>query len=242
MTGLFETMLAIGGRIVQCEEHFARLARSARELQLPAPDEEKFRAAIARAVLSHEENVSREPPLTLTLSPPLRGEGTEAAVRCIYEDGLFSATAGPIPTITLRRREGARVVTLDRSIVRDQPSHKLTSYITSRPAIPDGAEEALFVDRQGHILEGTTTNVFAVASDSLITARDAILPGIVRAWVIAHAVKVIERPPTIEELRAGSFLTSSLTLLAPIVTIDGVACAAPGREFARLRATYEARR
>jgi branched-subunit amino acid aminotransferase/4-amino-4-deoxychorismate lyase len=237
MTGLFETMLAIGGRVVQREEHFARLARSARELQLPAPDEEKFRAAIAGVVLSDKENASREPPLTLTLSPPLRGEGT-VAVRCIYEKGHFTATAGPIPPITLRRRTGAHVVTLDRSIVRDQPSYKLTSYMTSRPAIPDGADEALFVDGDGHILEGTTTNVFAIAGATLITAPDSILPGIVRAWVIEHATNVIERPPTIEELRAGSFLTSSLTLLAPIVMLDGVACETPGDEFEKLRLTY----
>ncbi len=213
MTGLFETMLAIGGRVVQREEHFARLARSARELGMPAPDELEFRAAIADVLRSDDE----------------------LAVRCIYENARFTATAGPIPPVTLRRREGAHVVTLGRRVIRDQPSHKLTSYITSRPAIPDGADEALFVDARGHVLEGTTTNVFAVAGEKLITAGEAILPGIVRAWVIEHAANVIERPPTVEELHAGSFLTSSLTLLAPIVRVDGVACEGPGRVFETLR-------
>jgi branched-subunit amino acid aminotransferase/4-amino-4-deoxychorismate lyase len=218
MTGLFETMLAIGGRVVQREEHFARLARSARELGLAAPDEAEFRTAIDRAVRSDEE----------------------MAVRCIYEDAQFTATSGPIPIVTLHRREGAHVVTLDRGVVRDRPSHKLTSYLTLRPAIPAGANEALFVDGRGHILEGTTTNVFAIAGETLITARDAVLPGIVRAWVIEHATKVIQRRPTIAELHAGSFLTSSLTPLAPIVTLDGVACEPPGQVFMRLREMYEA--
>jgi branched-chain amino acid aminotransferase len=218
MTGLFETMLAVGGRVVQREEHFARLARSARELGLPEPDEEEFVAAIASAVRSEDE----------------------MAVRCIYDAGKFTATAGAIPPVTLRRRGGAHVVTLDRGVVRDRPSHKLTSYIMSRPAIPGGADEALFVDGSGGILEGTTTNVFAVAGETLITAGDSILPGIVRAWVIAHAPSVIERPPTIAELHAGSFLTSSLTPLAPIVTVDGAACEAPGRTFEELLQMYEA--
>lgn len=216
MTGLFETMLATRGHVVQRDEHFARLARSARELGLPAPDEEEFRAAVAGVVRSEDE----------------------IAVRCVYERGRFTATAGPIPAVTLRRRHGAHVVTLDRGVVRDRPSHKLTSYITSRPAIPDGAEEALFVDEQGQILEGTTTNVFAIAGETLITAGDAILPGIVRAWVIEHAPNVIERRPTIAELHAGSFLTSSLTPLAPIVAVDGVACEPPGRVFRELREMY----
>lgn len=216
MTGLFETMLAIGGRVVQRDEHFARLARSARELGLPTPDEEEFRSAVAGAVRSEEE----------------------MAVRCIYEDGKFTATTGPIPIVTLHRRDGAHVVTLGPAVVRDRPSHKLTSYLTSRPAIPAGANEALFVDGRGHILEGTTTNVFAIAGETLITARDAVLPGIVRAWVIEHATKVIQRRPTVAELRAGSFLTSSLTPLAPIVTLDGVACRPPGRVFVELRQMY----
>jgi branched-chain amino acid aminotransferase len=215
MTGLFETMLAIGGRVVQREEHFARLARSANELGLPAPDEEEFRAAVASAVRSEEE----------------------MAVRCIYENTRFTATAGPIPIVTLHRRDGAHVVTLDHSVVRDRPSHKLTSYLKSRPAIPAGANEALFVDGRGHVLEGTTTNVFAIAGETLITARDNILPGIVRAWVIEHA-EVIQRRPTVAELRAGSFLTSSLTPLAPIVTLDGVGCEPPGQVFVELREKY----
>jgi branched-subunit amino acid aminotransferase/4-amino-4-deoxychorismate lyase len=220
MTGLFETMLAVGGRVVQRDEHFARLARSARELGLGTPDEEEFRAAIDRAVRSEEE----------------------IAVRCIYENARFTATARPIPPLTLRRRQGAHVVTLERGVVRERPSHKLTSYITSRPAIPNGADEALFVDGRGHILEGTTTNVFAIAGETLITARDGILPGIVRAWVIEHTPNVIERCPTIAELHAGSFLTSSLTPLAPIVTVEGVGCEPPGNEFARLRQMYQTQR
>ena len=216
MTGLFETMLAVHGGVVQREEHFARLARSARELGLPTPEEEEFRSAVAGVVRSEEE----------------------MAVRCIYENARFTATAGPIPIVTLHRREGAHVATLGPGVARDRPSHKLTSYLTSRPAIPAGANEALFVDGHGHILEGTTTNVFAIAGETLITARDAVLPGIVRAWVIEYATKVIQRRPTIAELRAGSFLTSSLTPLAPIVTVDGVACESPGRVFVELRERY----
>jgi branched-subunit amino acid aminotransferase/4-amino-4-deoxychorismate lyase len=140
----------------------------------------------------------------------------------VYENGRFTAETFPVPPITMRRRAGARVVTLDRAIVREQPRHKLVSYMTSRPAIPHDAEEALFVDAKGNVLEGTTTNVFAVAGDTLITASEGILPGIMRAVVLAEAKRVIERPPTIEELLAGSFLTSSLTLIAPIVSVNGV--------------------
>jgi len=245
MTGLFETMLVVRGQVFQIDEHFARLSTSAEALGFPLPDEDAFRAVISHAV--------RE-----------IGSIDEAALRCLYVEDLSApqrfgvrrlaaafrteqqkgwqllASTGPIPPVTLRRRKGAHVVTLDRAVSRDQPTHKLTSYITSRPDIPAGADEALFVDRDGHVLEGTTTNVFAIDGSTLITAPvgAGILPGIVRGWVLENASNVIERPPTIDELRAGSFLTSSLTLFAPIVTLDGMACVQPGRAFEQLRKLY----
>jgi branched-subunit amino acid aminotransferase/4-amino-4-deoxychorismate lyase len=180
----------------------------------------------------------------------------EAALRCLYvcagtdiADAAawrLTATAAPISPTTLARREGARVITLDRHVARALPQHKMTSYAASivglREAIARGADEGLFVDQRGRILEGTNTNVFAIVDNTtLVTApiRSGILPGIVRASVLGAAARlelnVIERPPTIEELEGGSFLTSSLTLLAPIRRIDGRRCMAPGRVFGSLR-------
>jgi branched-subunit amino acid aminotransferase/4-amino-4-deoxychorismate lyase len=231
--GLFETMLVVRGRVVQGAEHFARLAESARVLGFPPPEARAFSRAIARAANQVKT-------------------WDEAALRCIYVQDVagwrLAATAGAIPPTTLRRRKGARVITLDRSLSRALPHHKLTSYAASviglRRAVASGAEEGLFVDGRGRILEGTATNVFALDGARLITtpARAAIFPGIVRAWVLEQArrvgLNVIERAPTVEELRRGSFLTSSLTLLAPIVKLDGLACERPGRAFHELRRSY----
>jgi branched-subunit amino acid aminotransferase/4-amino-4-deoxychorismate lyase len=237
--GLFETMLVRRGQVFQLEEHFRRLAASAHALQFPLPAEKVFRDAIGQAA-GTVANLD------------------EAALRCLYiatgkelaagRSWQLLATTGPIPATTLRRRKGARVITLDRSLSRSLPGHKLTSYAASvvglRMAIAAGADEGLFVDGRGAILEGTATNVFAMDGAKLITTpvRAGILPGIVRAWVLEHAagagLEVIERKPTVAELRRGSFLTSSLTTLAPIVRIDGLPCARPGSFLARLRRRF----
>lgn len=221
--GLFETMLVVGGQAFALPEHFRRMADSAEALGFPPPTERAFRSAVARAVRSVDE---------------------ECALRCVYAEDTarwrLVATTFPIPATTLRRRNGARVITLDRSLVRSLPQHKLTSYATSiiglRQAMDAGADEGLFVDRRGRVLEGTTTNVFAIDGETLITARDGVLPGIMRAWVIEHASRVVYRAPTTDELRNGSFLTSSLTGLAAITMIDDVRCAPPGMAFVKLRA------
>jgi branched-subunit amino acid aminotransferase/4-amino-4-deoxychorismate lyase len=219
--GLFETMLVVEGRVIQLEEHLQRMLHSAGVLGMRRPREQTFRDVVARVAV-------------------------DGAVRCVWMDGRLTATAMPIPEATLRRRRGAHVVTFARSVRREAPVHKLTSYLAALPALREnlgaGNDEGLFVDRRGRILEGTTTNVFAIDGTTLITAplRAGILPGIVRAWVVENAATVIERPPTVDELRGGSFLTSSLTPLAAIRTIDGRPCTPPGPAFTKLRRLYRA--
>lgn len=218
--GLFETMLVVDGRVVQFEEHLQRMLHSARVLGMACPREDAFRDVVEAAA-------------------------TDAAVRCVWRDGRLTTTAMPIPEATLRRRSGAHVVTLPLRVRRESPEHKRTSYLDSLPALrallSPAADEGLFVDGRGHVLEGTTTNVFAIDGTALITApvSAGILPGIVRAWVVEHSgLEVIERAPTIGELRAGSFVTSSLTPLAAIRTLDGARCEPPGRTFTELQRLY----
>jgi branched-chain amino acid aminotransferase len=237
--GLFETLLAVRGRATQPAEHFARLAASATSLGFPSPSEETFLSAIGSA--------GREVD-----------SFDEAALRCLYiatgkeiddpSAWQLAATASPMPPITLRRRALGRLVTLDRDLSRALPAHKSTSYavcaIGLRQAVAAGADEGAFVTADGLVLEGTSTNLFALEGERLITApvTAGILPGVVRASVLLHARQLgllcEERPPSAAELLAGSFMTSSLTLLAPIRSLNGAPCAAPGPRFAELGRRY----
>jgi branched-subunit amino acid aminotransferase/4-amino-4-deoxychorismate lyase len=214
--GLFETMLVAGGRVVQLDEHRRRMRASCAALGYPVVDAEAFAHAVETAVET----------------------APDGAVRCTWrpEDGLWrlEAVSFPIPETTLLRRERGRAVTLDRSggwtLTRALPQHKLLPYDVCiaglRHAVAMGADEGLFTDAEGNVLEGTATNVFAVSGRTLITAPAGVLPGVVRDWVVAQPDFTIEeRPPTHAELRRGGFLTSSLTLIAPLRVLDGEPCA-----------------
>jgi branched-subunit amino acid aminotransferase/4-amino-4-deoxychorismate lyase len=230
--GLFETLLVAGSRAVQLDEHFVRMAASCEALGLPLVDEGRFREE-ARGV-------------------PRAFDG---ALRILWmaaerHSWVLHATTFALPPATLSRRKHGRAVTLPPHWTRSLPQHKLTSYavcaIALRDAARAGADEALFVTSDGRILEGTSTNVFATHGTTLITAPVAagILPGTVRAWVIARAAQlgltVEERPPTREEVLGGSFFTGSLTTLAPVRTLDGLRCAPPAGGFAELVRLYAA--
>ncbi len=221
--GLFETMLVVRGRVLHRDAHFARMARSAAELGFPPLQREHFNEQVAQAAQKDE------------------------AVRCLYlqsdaETWLLHASAMPIPPLTLLRRAHGRAISL--ALTRSLPQHKLTSYAACalglRQAAAAGADEGFFTTRDGLVLEGTATNVFAIRGSTLVTARveDGVLPGIVRAWVLAEAARlgfaIEEHPPSPAELREGGFFTGSLTTLAALRALDGAPCRAPGEAFDEL--------
>ncbi len=112
------------------------------------------------------------------------------------------------------------------------PGAKSINYI---PAILCQAEarsqqaiEAVYVDRDGYLLEGTTSNLVALRGDTLITPPcDRILPGITRQVVLQLARRefaVEERQLHKDEIRLfdEAFLTSSVKEVVPVVAIDSV--------------------
>jgi branched-chain amino acid aminotransferase len=95
-----------------------------------------------------------------------------------------------------------------------------------------GADDAIFLDTEDHVSEGTSSNVFiAAAADGNVLVTPPLscgaLPGITRAAVIELAPQlgfvVDERPIEHDELLAARelFFTSSLRAIAPAVRIDG---------------------
>ena len=90
-----------------------------------------------------------------------------------------------------------------------------------------GALEALYVNRQQHILEGTTTNFFIFQGSKLITPGDDILPGITRDVVlelVQDQFEVIERPILFDDLPLASeaFITASNKEVMPVCRVNNI--------------------
>jgi branched-chain amino acid aminotransferase len=111
-----------------------------------------------------------------------------------------------------------------------------------------GADEALFLDTEGHCSEATASNLFAWTGAALMTPplSCGVLPGITRETVIelagAEGLPVAERAFTLDELLAAeeAFFTSSLRGIAPLVRIGPkpIGGATPGPVTRRLAAAY----
>lgn len=248
--GVYEVWAVAAGRLVDEEGHFVRLARSLRELAIEAPMSD---AALKRIVLETvRRNRVREGLVYLQIT---RG----AAPR----DHAFPDPPPP-PTIVLtaksidpragaaRAARGVKVVSLPetRWARCDIKSVSLLPNVLAKQAAREaGAFEAWFVDADGLVTEGASSNAWIVTQDGVLVTRDLkanILAGITRAHLLrvaeAMQMRVEERAFSLAEAKASreAFLSSATNVALPIVQIDDAAIGGgvPGPLAQALRNQY----
>jgi branched-subunit amino acid aminotransferase/4-amino-4-deoxychorismate lyase len=115
-----------------------------------------------------------------------------------------------------------------------------------RSILKSGIFEALMVHRD-RILEGLTSNFYAVSAGKIITARDEILLGVTRRTVLrlarANGIGIEYRPLRVDELPLidEAFITSSSRGVVPVVEIEGqpVGAGQVGEVARLLRRAYD---
>jgi branched-chain amino acid aminotransferase len=230
---VFETLRTYGKKPFALEEHLARLERSAERVLIRMPlDRDGFRREVTEALsaVDHDESLVR---LMLT-----RGRGTSLGL----DPGLATTPLRvllvmPLPApLEQKYADGIGVITYRAPRLADGTAAagaKVANYLAAVLAIDAArrasAEEALFVDPEQRVLEGSTSNVFAVIGGRLVTPPEdlGILPGITRARVLSLAAKrglITEiRPVSVDELFTSEelFISSSIRELLPVVSVDG---------------------
>jgi branched-chain amino acid aminotransferase len=114
-------------------------------------------------------------------------------------------------------------------------------------AFPSGIYEGLLVDEHGAILEGTSSNFYAIMDGQLRTAGAGVLPGIAQRIVLAiapEALPVRQEPITTRDLPFvdEAFITSAGRGVVPVIMIDQqvIGTSQPGEITLRLRNLYNA--
>jgi branched-chain amino acid aminotransferase len=207
--GVFEVLKVVDGRPFAVDRHLERLTRSARGLGLPDPDLEAVRRGMA-AVLEGEPLTLGRVRITWTggLSPlgSDRGDGPPSLV-------VIAAPMDPWPdttavcTVPWPRNERGALAGL-----------KTTSYGENVRALAYARDrdcsEAVFANLQGHLCEGTGTNVFYVVDGELRTPSLAsgCLAGITRALVLEwYGATEVDEPIEVLTERASEIFLSSTT-------------------------------
>lgn len=247
--GVYEVVLIVDGRLVDAEPHLDRLGYSLDQIRLAWP---MPRAAL-RLVL--DELIDRNRVgLGIVYLQVTRGRAPR--------DHRFPARAVPSLVVTTRRlkppsptlSEGASVITRPEIRWRrcDIKSIALLPNVLGKQAAAEaGAYETWFVDDDGYVVEGTSTNAWIVTPDRRLVTRDlgaALLAGITRRAVLQlaqrHSVTVEERPFSVAELRAApeALLTSTTSFVLPVTSVDDhpIGGGRPGPVTAQLRDIYMA--
>lgn len=133
-------------------------------------------------------------------------------------------------------REGVNVTTYrgERLFPDAKTLNMLMSFLAYKEAQMKGAYDALLVDNDGKLREGTRTNLFFTDGKNIYTPpRKKILEGVTRTTVIDALAKkgivVQEKEVTMNEVGSykGFFLTSTSSRVLPISRIDGMTIGIP---------------
>jgi 4-amino-4-deoxychorismate lyase len=228
--GIFETISVGHGTPQALEHHLRRFAHSAAMLELPVPDADVWREAIAAVVGALQPSAEAWVKTVMT-----RGvEGDDRPTGWVY--GSQSAD------FSLVRAEGVSVVTLDRGYRHDveQTSPwllqgaKTLSYAVNRSVFREahrrGADDVIFVSSDGYVLEGPTSTVLYRRGNAMLSPGTGlgILDGTTQANIFRYAEGLGMTTGfellTPAELAAADdiWLVSSVRLAAPVRALDGV--------------------
>ena len=103
----------------------------------------------------------------------------------------------------------------------------------------------VLITSRGHILEGMTSNFYAVQGGTLVTARRGVLLGVTRRTILrlarAGGITIEYRAPNINEDFEEAFITSSSRGVVPVVMINGrpVGEGRPGSVTKQLMEAYD---
>ncbi|MBI2856672.1 MAG: aminotransferase class IV [Chloroflexi bacterium] len=247
--GLFETMVALGERVFRLRDHLSRLREGAEVLHLELPPEEELAEAV-REVLRRNGREKSVVRLTVTRGvDPGRGLDVSPGIAPTV---VVRATAWSGPATTPSQGLRAVVSTVRRNDLSPLSRIKSLSYVEAvvarLQARRSGAEDALLCNTRGHLTGATSSNIFAIIGNALVTPpqEDGVLPGVARRTVLEEAKALTfpagERSVTPEEIAGADevFLTNVVTGVVPVVSLDGrpIGRGVIGPETERLRQMY----
>lgn len=246
--GIFESLLAVNGQPRKVGAHLARLAGSAHTMDLAIPSKEAWLAAMTTAVTAFTAAQDGQDGHTTTnvvlkLIVTRGPDGAPTPTAWVQASALS-------PALAEQRAKGLDVIFLDRgydsTISERAPwlllGAKTLSYAVNMAALrhahQQGADDVIFTSSDGKVLEGPTSSVLlahitddgGVPVKRLITPNldSGILPGTTQGALFAAAQEAgwelgygpVE-PADLLDADA-VWLISSLRLLAPVNTIDGL--------------------
>lgn len=235
--GVFETIAVRGLRPRRLGDHLLRLAAAAHRLAVPLP---------APSELQHAAR---------TVADELGGEPGWLKIAA-SRSGQWAVFGGRLDPEEIGRSVAAIVLPWRRHRLDPTVGIKSLGYAPSIMGLEEarrrGADEGFWLNERGHVIGGSTGNVFVVRGRSAVTPKlsDGARDGVMRARALSSlrrfGLAVRQSKVRILTLRGADevFLTSSLCGIRPVLRIDGrsVRTGEPGTISRRLAAAIDEER
>ncbi len=229
--GLFETMRVYSGKIFRLEHHLDRLFQSARSILIELPiTRNEIRSAIYAAL---KLNGLSNSIVRLTVT---RGE-LDSGVNVDYSSPpTIVILVKPVKAISKKTyKEGIGIKLYKKSAIRTQGiSNKikscnyLSNIILRENALKENFFEAILLDHNHNVTEGTISNIFIIKNNQLKTpiTNEFVLRGIIRQAILdlclENNIPFKEDLITERELYEADelFLTNSAIEILPVRNIN----------------------
>lgn len=250
--GVFEGIRAYDGYVFKLDRHIERLYDSAKAIALEIPlTKEQMTKAILETLRVNKLRSSYIRPI-VTRGPgdlgvdPRRCHGKPSVIiivkewKSLYGEELSKRGLRAIVASTRARRPDS----LSQNI---KSLNYLSNIMAKLEANYVGADEAIMLDGNGFVAEGTADNVFIIKGGKIFVPPTVTnLPGITRETVIELAQQ--EKIPVREEffgiaalyMADECFITGTAAEIAPVVEVDGrkIGVGTPGPITNRLREKF----
>ncbi len=229
--GVYEVCEVRGGRLIDERRHLARLERSLGQLRIRAPMSPRTLGVVLREVVARNRIGYGNVYLQVTRGVARR------------DHGFPTPEVKPSLVVTARPLNRARNEALAAQgiAVISAPDNRwgrvdiktiglLPNVLARQAAIEQGVRDAWFVDNDGRVTEGASTNAWIVTAAGSVATRPAdhgILRGVTRTVLFdvikAQGLSLEERPFTLAEAYAAreAFVTAATQIVLPVVRIDG---------------------
>lgn len=220
--GIFDFLRTYNKRPFYLKEHIDRLERSGKLTGIELPETKERIFEIVMETLKRNDH------------------NEESNVRLVVSGGISPDSVTPqgngklivmvTPKLALPDwwyTDGVKIIT--NPVERYIPGAKSTNYMAAVIALQkskhEGAIEAIYVNRENSMLEGTTTNLFTFIGSKLVTPTKGILPGITRQVmldILKDEFDIEQRDVKKDEIDSFEevFITASNKEVVPVIQID----------------------
>lgn len=252
--GVYEVCALRDGHLIDEAPHMARLARSLAELKIRAPMSGTALAHVMREVVRRNRVANGLVYIQVSRGVARRDHGFPAA--SVEPTLVVTARTLDLTKYDELATKGISVILVPETRWARcdiKSTGLLANVLAKQQAREAGAFEAWFIDGEGFITEGASTNAWIVDKNNVLRTRslsDAILPGVTRGEILSlcrqHEVVFDHSPFTADEALCAkeAFISAATMGVLAVKKIDNVKIGdgTPGPVSAKLREIYWATR